>query len=382
MPWEEVTTMSLRREFVQLAQREGANIRALCRRYGISPPTAYKWLGRARAGDLPLADRPRRPATTPRRTAAGIEAAVLAERDAHPAWGARKLRRRLANLGHAAVPAPSTIHAILRRHGRIDPTDPAARAATQRFEHPAPNALWQMDFKGHVPLGAAAGAARCHPLTVLDDHSRFALGLEACADETAATVRGRLTAIFRRFGLPDAMLMDNGAPWGDEGGQPYTILTAWLIRLGIRVAHGRPRHPQTQGKDERFHRTLKAEVLRGPPFADLAAAQARFDRWRATYNLERPHQALAYAVPADRYRPSARAFPDALPPIAYGPDDLVRRVFAPGRIRFHGRDYRVGRAFVGQPVALRPTTESGIYAVYYCHQPVTTLDARHPTSAP
>jgi hypothetical protein len=176
--------------------------------------------------------------------------------------------------------------------------------------------------------------------------------------------------------------MDNGAPWGDEGGPPYTVLTAWRICLGIRVAHGRPRHPRTQGKDERFHRTLKAEILGDPPLPDLAAVQARFDAWRAVSNLERPRQVLAYAVPADRDRPSARAFPEALPAVEYGPDDLVRRVFAPGRSAFRGRRYRVGRAFVGQPVALRPTPETDVYAVSFCHQPVTTLDCRHPDPAP
>jgi hypothetical protein len=231
-----------------------------------------------------------------------------------------------------------------------------------------------MDFKGHVPVGTAG--ARCHPLTVLDDHSRFALGLEACADEQATTVQARLTAIFRRYGLPTTLLMDNGAPWGDAGGQPYTVLTAWLIRLGIGVTHGRPRHPQTQGKDERFHRTLKADLFTGPPFANLDHAQRRFDAWRTTYNLERPHQALGYAVPADRYQPSARAFPETLAPIEYAPEDLVRRVFAPGRITVHGRAYRVGRAFVGQPVAVRPTAMADVYAVFFCHQEVTRLDLR------
>ncbi len=379
MPWQEASAMSLRSEFVQQASQDGANIRALCRRYGISPPTAYKWLGRAAAGDHDLADRSRRPHHAPQRTAAAQEAPILALRDAHPVWGARKLRRRLERLGHTALPAPSTIQAILGRNGRLDPSHPATQPTWQRFERSAPNALWQMDFKGHVPL--AAGQGRCHPLTVLDDHSRFALGLAACADEQAPTVQTQLTTLFRRYGLPDAMLMDNGAPWGDEGGQPFTIVTAWLIRLGVRVSHGRPRHPQTQGKDERFHRTLKAEVLGAPPFPDLAHAQTRFDAWRTIYNLERPHQALGYAVPADRYRPSTRSFPETLLPIEYGPDDLVRRVFAPGRIALHGQQYRVGRAFVGQPVALRPTQQPDRYAVYFCHQRVTTLDLRDPAPA-
>ena len=374
MPWQEASAMSLRREFVQQARQEGANVRELCRRYGISPPTAYKWLGRAAAGETELVDRSRRPQTSPRRTPPEQEAPVVALRDAHPAWGARKLHHRLRRLGHPDVPAPATIQAILARHGRLDPVRARHPHAWQRFERPAPNALWQMDFKGHVPL--AAGTGRCHPLTVLDDHSRFAVGLEACANERTETVEPRLTTLFRRYGLPDAMLMDNGSPWGDAGGQPYTRLTVWLIRLGITVTHGRPYHPQTQGKDERFHRSLTAEVLSTPPDRDLAHAQARFDCWRTVYNLERPHQALDYAVPADRYRPSARPFPEQLPPIEYAPDDRVRRVFAPGHITVQGRSYYIGRAFVGQPIALRPTQETDCYAVYFCHQRITTLDLR------
>jgi transposase InsO family protein len=383
MPWQEASTMSLRQEFVAMAQQEGANVRALCRRYQISPPTAYKWLARARAGDTTLADRSRRPHTAPARTAPALEAAVLAERDAHPAWGARKLRARLAATTPAlapAVPAVSTVHAILRRHGRIDPARVAAHTAYQRFEHPAPNQLWQMDFKGHVALSAG----RLHPLTILDDHSRFAVGLFACGDEQGDTVRSHLTRVFRRYGLPERILCDNGSPWGVPGaaaGAAHTPLSVWLLRLGVGVSHGRPYHPQTQGKEERFHRTLKAEALT-QPFADLAAAQAHFDTWRDCYNRERPHQALASAVPASRYRPSQRSFPVVLPPIEYGPDDLVRTVQDKGRIHLHGRTYLVGRAFRGEPVALRPTAQDHIREVYYCHQRITTLDLTQPHDRP
>lgn len=379
MPWQEASAMSLRAEFVALASQEGANVRGLCRAYRISHQTAYKWLARAAAEPGMLTDRSRRPHTSPRRTDATLEAALLELRVGHPAWGARKLRQRLRALGYPEVPSASTVHAILVRHGRIAPTHPAARGPWQRFERAAPNQLWQMDFKGHIPL--AQGMGRCHPLTILDDHSRFNIALAACADEHATTVRHHLTDRFRRYGLPDAMLMDNGAPWGDARDQPYTVLGAWLIRLGIGVCHIRPYHPQTQGKEERFHRTLKAEALGGPPLADLATAQARFDRWRDVYNLERPHHALGYTVPAARYRPSDRPFPEVLPPIAYGPDDLVRRVFSPGCISLHNRRFHVGRAFVGQPVALRPTGHTDTYAVYFCHQHVATLDLRSPDPA-
>ena len=155
-----------------------------------------------------------------------------------------------------------------------------------------------MDFKGHF----AVGAARCHPLTVLDDHSRFNLCLQACVDEQGHTVQTHLTTSFRRYGLPQRVAVDNGSPWGDTLDSPYTPLVAWLIRLGIRVSHSRPYHPQTLGKDERFHRSLKAEVLR-ESFPDLDTVQTRFDRWRTVYNFERPHEALSMQTPATRYAP-------------------------------------------------------------------------------
>lgn len=378
MPWQEASTMSLRHEFVALASREGANVRELCRRFGISPTTGYKWLGRHRAeGAAGLVDQSRRPRRSPARTGEGVEQAVLELRRACPAWGARKLRARLLALGHEGVPSASTITAILRRHGALDPGEAPKHRPWQRFEHDAPNALWQMDFKGHF----ATLRGRCHPLTVLDDHSRFALAVEACPDERAATVQGRLAAIFRRYGLPARMLMDNGAPWGDAWDQPHTVLTVWLLRLGIAVSHGRPAHPQTQGKEERFHRTLRAEALRERTFADLADCQRRFDRFRDAYNLERPHEALGLATPASRYRPSPRPFPEPLPPIAYAPGDLVRTVQRDGEIHLHGRVHQVGKAFRGQPVALRPTADDATLEVYFCHHRIAALDLRRPDRA-
>ncbi|MGH2671036.1 MAG: IS481 family transposase, partial [bacterium] len=311
MSWQEVSTVSLRQEFVMLATAEGANVRALCRRYTISPKTGYKWLARyRRQGRAGLTDRARRPHRSPTRTPAALERAVLAVRAAHPVWGGRKIRAVLLARGHQRLPSPSTVTAILRRHGQLAPAEGARHTAWQRFEHDAPNRLWQMDFKGHFALLHG----RCHPLTVLDDHSRFAVGLQACGDETGQTVQARLTACFRRYGLPEALLVDNGAPWGSDVAHPHTPLTAWLLRLGVRVCHARPYHPQTQGKDERFHRTLKAEVLGTRVLRDLPQCQREFDRWRDVYNLERPHEALALAVPASRYQPSPRAFPEVLPP--------------------------------------------------------------------
>jgi transposase InsO family protein len=286
MPWKEVSAMLLREEFVVLARAAPANVAELCRRFGISRKTGYKWLAREQAGGKrSLVDASRRPHASPLQTSAAVEALVVKWRQAHPAWGGRKLRARLLQLGESQVPAASTIQAILRRHGLIDPVESTKHHAWQRFEYESPNDLWQMDFKGHF---AMTSHTRCHPLTVLDDHSRFSLTLLACENEQTATVQNGLTATFRRYGLPRRMLADNGSPWGCGGVHSYTPLAVWLIRLGVRVMHGRPYHPQTQGKEERFHRTLQAEVLQGAQFDDLRDCQQKFDRWRDVYNLERP----------------------------------------------------------------------------------------------
>lgn len=378
MPWQEVSAVSLRAEFVALANQDRANVRALCRQFRISPPTAYKWLARfARDGPAGLVDCSRRPHHSPTRTSAAVEANVIALRDAHPTWGGRKVSARLEQRGQEA-PQPSTVTEILRRHGRLESAERVPHA-WRRFERAVPNQLWQMDFKGHVAL--AQGHGRVHPLTVLDDHSRYAIGLEACADERGATIQARLRELFRRYGLPDQMLMDNGGAWGRTATQAYTPFSVWLLRLGIRVSHGRPYHPQTQGKDERFHRTLKAEVLQGPPFASLARAQQVFDAWRTSYNLERPHEACGLKPPISRYWTSQRPFPEVLPPIEYGVDDQVRRVQKHGVISFLGRHIQVGPPFRGQLVAVRPTSIDGVHEVYFVRQRLRQIDLRLSHSA-
>lgn len=378
MPWKTQDTMSLREEFVCLASQEGANRRELCRRFGISPQTAYKWLARyAREGQAGLADRSRRPQCSPALTPVTVQVAVVDLRRQHPAWGGRKISRRLQDLGLAAV-APSTISSILHRHGLITP--PALEdKAWQRFEHERPNALWQADFKGHFETLQR----RCSPLTVLDDHSRYNLVLQACGNTRSPTVQAHLETAFRRYGLPARMNFDNGAPWGSPS-QPgqVTELGLWLIRLGIRVSHSRPYHPQTNGKEERFHRSLKAEVLNGKSFEHLAHVQTAFDRWRRVYNHERPHEALQMQTPISRYRPSPRAFPEILPPVEYGPDDHVVRVKWNGELSFRGQKFKVSSALHRHDVAIRPRpTEDGVFDVYFAHHRCLTIDLNPSTAA-
>jgi transposase InsO family protein len=374
MPWQDVSKMDAREEFVRLALQEGANRRELCRRFGIHPDTGYKWLARWAAGERDLLDRSRRPHMSPRRSDAGLEARIVAVRMAHPAWGARKIAAVLARNG-IAPPAASTVHAILVRHELVVLAAGGARAQL-RFEKEAPNLLWQMDFKGWVRL---ADGQRCHPLTLVDDHSRYCPGLEACADEQGATVRLRLERIFRCHGLPDALFVDNGGPWGDSQGAGWTKLRVWLAKLGVGLIHARPHHPQSRGKNERFHRTLKAEVFALRRFHSLAETQAAFDAWRSLYNFERPHEAIGMAPPASRYRQSPRTMPEHLPEVAYDPGEIVRRVPASkDYIAFKGRLWKVPGAFHGETLAIRPLDQDGTYGVYFAANRVATIDLTKP----
>ncbi|MFZ2448118.1 MAG: IS481 family transposase [Syntrophobacteraceae bacterium] len=372
MPWKVQTPMSPKKEFIVLASSGQNNISELCRRFGISRKTAYKWIGRYGAeGEPGLADKPKRPHSSPNETPLACQEAIIEIRKNLPTWGGRKIRHVLASFDFDPVPAKSTVNSILKRKGHIDPRESAKHKKWQSFEAPAPNDLWQMDFKGHFE----AARKRCHPLTVLDDHSRYSICIKAGENETRATVQSALTEVFRTFGLPKAILCDNGPPWGDPDSR-YTRLTAWLIRMGIGIPYARSFHPQTRGKVERFHRTLKADVVQYCHGLDLDECQSRFDQWRILYNTQRPHEALDMAVPASRYWVSPRAFPETLPPVEYSPGDHVRSVQDGGFVSYLGREFRVGKAFQGERVAIRPTTVDGILDVYFCDQKVSKINLK------
>lgn len=374
MPWQEVSKMEQRREFIRLALQEGANRRELCRRFGIHPDTGYKWLQRWMDGERELGDHSRRPHHNPNHCSSRLEEDVLLVRQAHPAWGARKIAACLLRQG-IEPPAVSTVHAILERHGRIEPK-PGGSSASQRFEKEAPNLLWQMDFKGWVKLG---DGQRCHPLTIIDDHSRYAPCLKACADQKTPTVQGHLETTFRRYGLPQALYVDNGSPWGDASGRHWTKLRLWLVKLGVELIYARPYHPQSRGKNERFHRTLYDEVFALKRFDAFTQVQRAFDAWREVYNFERPHEALALKVPADRYRPSPRPMPKTLPRIEYGQHEIVRTVpHSKDYISFKGRLWKVPQAFRGERLAIRPRGKDGQYAVCFASHPVATIDLTNP----
>ena len=373
MPWQARSAMELKKEWVRFALQPGANIRALCRRYGISPATGYKWLERYRAeGETGLVERSRRPAHSPCRTGKQTQALILEAAQKWPVWGARKLRAWLQRQGHE-MPAASTVHAILRRNGLHEPQETVSRAVG-RFEHEAPNQLWQMDFKGHFEIDSG----RCHPLSVLDDHSRYLLCLWPCADERRQTVQEHLVEVFSRYGVPQRMTMDNGAPWGDAPGS-WTALELWLMRQGIRVGHSRPYHPQTQGKLERLHATLKCEVLQGRRFTDLEAVGHAFDVWRQDYNQERPHEALAWQVPLTRYCASTRNYDPSPAPPEYEPCMSVRKVDCSGKLSFRNHTLKIGKAFIRQTLGIRQEKDEGIYSLWWYSTKIGQIDFRQHT---
>jgi len=374
VPWSAETIVGQRLEFCKFAQGDDVNFTELCERYGIRTKTGYKWLNRfERDGVDGLVDQSRRPHHSPTRTPPAMEELVCDVRRNHP-WGGRKIGRHLEDQGHVRVPASSTITDILRRHGLLGPVADH-HSGYGSFEAENPNDLWQMDFKGDFDT---IRDGRCHPFDILDDHSRYSLCLNACENEQTGTVKGLLIATFDRYGIPLRILCDNGPPWGSPhpGGRD-SVLSVWLIDQGIEVSHSRPHHPQTLGKDERFHRTLKLEVLsRRPHWETHTQVQDAFDRWRPIYNHQRPHDSLNGDTPSTRYQPSPRSRPTRIEPPTYPDHYDIRIVGGDARIWFQGRRYKVGRPYRGRPVGITPTNTDGTYHVYYRHQHIRTINLK------
>lgn len=371
MPFKVISVNDQRREFVLLAQQEGANISALCRRYGISRQHGYTLLRRAaRDGLEGLACQSRRPTTSPGQIPADLEAQIVELRVNHPDWGARKIQRRLMTLG-GDPPAQSTITQVFHRNGLIQTPLRGVNGVPQRFTRPEPNDLWQMDYMGHTPLHHG----RVHPLSIIDDHSRFGITLTACGNETLATVWEHLERCFRQYGLPRSILTDNAAPWGHSG-FALTTFGVRLIQRGVELIHGRPYHPQTQGKVERWHRSINTAVFGPVPLRDLTHAQQAFDRFRDSYNMERPHEALGMDVPINHYHPSPRPYPDRIVPPVYDDGLETRKVRISGEIKIQGHRCKVSQSLAGETVGLQPTMVDGVIDIYYYNHRVRTIDLR------
>jgi len=349
MPWSTPSVSELRTAFVHAVRTAKRPVATACRDFRISRKTAYKWLARFDAQE-PLGDRSRKPAHSPTRSSEALENAVLAVREEY-GWGPRKIVAYLRN-HHQPAPPVRTAAAILHRHGRSTPTPPPAREDLQRFERSEPNQLWQLDFKGFIEVARQ----RVYPLTVLDDHSRFLLALACGHDVTMTRAWNVLWSVFGEYGLPDAILCDNAfGSWGPG----VSWFEAQLMRLAIRVVHGRPYHPQTQGKVERLHGTLETEIFPRLPRDNLTRFQAGLECWRRdVYNPLRPHEALGDVAPVTRWRPSARRRPRQLPRVEYPAGSRLRKVSTVGDVRWRCAKILAGHGLIGEYVQVEEVDDA------------------------
>jgi transposase InsO family protein len=375
MSWNEVDVAEERIRFAVMAERGEEALTVLCREFGISRATGYKWWKRYRQqGVAGLAERSRRPHHSPQRTAGPIERQVVELRQRRPDWGARKLRVKLAEQG-VELPA-ITVHRILLRHGLVAEED-RVRPALQRFERERPNQLWQMDFKGVPASWETAGLL---PLSILDDHSRYLLGLRAQQQTAAQGVRETLEEVFGNCGLPEQMLMDHGTPWWNNQGAGWTKLSVWLMQQGVELRFSGLRHPQTQGKVERLHGSLQRALRRRGRPQRRQDWQGWLDAFRDEYNHERPHEALGMATPASRWRASERRYDPQPKRWEYPEGSWVRRVGVNGGLWLGGKRWEISRALAHQYVALEQVGQRIL--VRYCRTTVRELDLAHGRSCP
>lgn len=341
--------------FVMLARSGRFNITDLCEQFGISRKTGYKHLERYEALGLEgLKPRSHRPHCSPQKTAEDVEAFILEERRQHRTWGPKKLQKIMeVKHGIERPPACSTIAEILRRHGlsasrRRRPG--SYLAGNDGLTRPTqPNHVWTVDFKGWFLLG---NQQRCDPLTVCDRYSHYVLACEAKANQQFIGTLRAFRGLMRHHGLPEIIRCDLGSPFASNGLGRFSSLSLWWIEQGIEVEFTRPASPQDNGSHERMHRDLKAEATR-PASVNMAAQQRRFDRWRNTYNQQRPHESLEQRTPAEFYQRSGRRLGQKDKPVVYPSNQQVKVVSTSGHLAHEGRNYHVGDAFAGKRVGLR-----------------------------
>jgi len=370
MPWECRTVEDQRKEFAQAAMC-CSNFSALCREFGITRRTGRKWVERYELHQ-PLTDRSRRPHTTPTRTSENVEQRILALRADNPGWGAKTIHTVLSNAGYTDLPCVKTVNNILNRYGCIRPEESQKRQPFTRFEKAQCNVMWQTDFKGEFRM---ADNNYCYPLTILDDHSRFSLKI-APRLSTANVVIPVFLEVFREYGMPDSILSDNGAQFaGFKKG--YTQFEKWLMDLDILPIHGRIKHPQTQGKIERFHRTIKQELLNHTTICDIADAENKFDIWRDKYNNIRPHEALNMKTPGDVYQPSQRKYPETIERFDYGGEYHVIKVNSWGYVRFDKWQIYLSETMIDQYIEFRPSPDGESFIACYRNYKIAEFDTEN-----
>lgn len=371
MPWGVKTVEQKREEFV-LAAKERGNIAAACREFGITRRTGYKWLDRACAAEpgsawsVSISTAPRRIAN---KTPTEKEEMILQVRSENPAWGGKKIHQVLKSKGHEELPCARTCSNILKRNGCIDEEESRKHKPWQRFQREKCNEMWQTDIKGDFKL---LDGSRCYPLTILDDHSRFSILVEPKSDTLG--VKGSFERAFYDFGMPTSVLSDNGCQFaGFKGG--YTTFERWLMDHDVLPIHGRIMHPQTQGKIERFHRTMNQEFLKYHSFSDLSDATMQLQAWRHKYNEERPHEALGLKSPSQVYVPSAREYQPVTMPAEYSGQYPVRKTNNWGYLRFGPVRFFLSETMADQFLEIRPARQEDSFLICYRNFAIAQVDA-------
>ena len=371
MPWEGRTVYQMRKEFVERVHGHEETMAELCREYGITRRTGYKWLARAEAGET-LTDHSRRPKKTQRITKE-TEQQIVGYRRQYPALGAVKLHRLMEDEGYENLPSTKTFNNVFKRNGLISREASLKATPYQRFERSQPNDLWQGDFLGHFPLG---NGERCHTLNILDDHSRYSLCSEPLSGETFEDVQPVMIRLFDHYGMPTAFLCDNGNPWGTVQTMGFTRFEVWLMEHGVLTIHGRALHPQTQGKEERFNGSERRELLKTTVMADWEDAREKFEAYRQFYNEKRPHHALGLDVPARHYTSSDRAWSEEVREWQYPERTELRRVKGNGYFNWDGQGYFLSEAFVGKDIAIRPSHIEDCISLFFRQFRIGRIDVR------
>ena len=361
MPWEEKTVTMSRKEFVERVLRNEKTKSALCREYGISRVTGDKWIGRYLKGES-MEDLSRTPHNHPNKIPAETEAEIVRMRLKEPALGAKKIKRMMEN-NNMKAPAKSTINEVLRRNGLITPEASLAAQHHQRFQKEEPNEMWQADFKGNFLM---RNGDRCHPLSIIDDCSRFCICADALPNEQFQSTKEAFTGAFKLYGLPKSILCDNGTPWGSSQSTAITGFEVWLMEQGVLTVHIRPQHPQCQGKVERFNGSYKRERLKYYVPKDLTDAQRCRDEYRKFYNDVRPHEAIGMDTPSEHYFPSTREYSDLIAPWEYESGGEMHRIKSSGYLTFRGQGYYLSEGLREKDVVLYPAEdEDGVFLVVF-----------------
>jgi transposase InsO family protein len=366
MPWKDKTVEELRKEFVEAA-KSCSNFSSLCREFGITRTTGYKWARRYENNEA-LSDRSRRPNVTANKTSEELEVKIIEARTIHPGWGAKKIKVSLENKG-IEMPCVKTVNNILNRYGCISKEESLKHKAYIRFEKERCNEMWQTDFKGEFKM---QDGKYCFPLDIFDDHSRFVIRIKPSVS-TSNLVLPTFREAFYEYGMPNSVLSDNGAQFAGFR-QGYTQFEKWLMNHDVLPIHGRIKHPQTQGKIERFHRAMNQELLKHYTPKDISDAERVFNEWRDCYNNERPHEALGMKCPSDIYVPSERTYYDQVDKYEYSGQYHIIKGNSWGYVRFGGWQIYLSETMANEYIEFRPNSNGDTFIACYRNFAIAEFD--------